>query len=609
MSRRFTRREALARGGLAIAGAGSLGAALASAPTSARPDPARWLDRARPQPARPASTGRRLDFILDMVQANPGEPPPQSAFTDPARLASYGYGGQVVNDWRPPSTAITYDSLHRDVFPPGSDARAWVQRTAADIDARIERIHGAGLRALYFTDLIVLPKRLVALYRQAILDRSGRIDLDRPMTQQLLRVMVAEIFARFPRLDGLVIRTGETYLQDAPFHTGNDPITRGAHSHLILLGLLRAEACVKRGKTIVYRTWSFDGFHTDPRYYLSVTDHVAPHPLLAFSIKHTKGDFFRTLPFNPTLAIGRHQQIVEVECQREYEGKGAHPNYVIDGVINGFEELRGAPGPIGLGDIRDSPLLRGVWTWSRGGGWRGPYISDELWCDLNAYVMSQWARDTSRSEESLFDDYMTRAGLQGDDRARFRALALQSATGVLHGHYTTLLRLRDLAWTRDQFLGGSDGPLGADLERLRQGGLVPRALAEKGQATATWGQIVALADAVAWPDPGERAYLRLSSRYGALLFTIIEHGWGVMLEGLVGDRTGRYDRAAIGAHLAAYDHAFKGFASLRQGNGACPTLYVPFAFEAPPPGGRGLPRANPHRGMKPSVDRYRRRAG
>ena len=45
--------------------------------------------------------------------------------------------------------------------------------------------------------------------------------------------MLREVFARFPGLDGLVVRTGETYLQNVPFHTGNNPITEGtAKLHL-----------------------------------------------------------------------------------------------------------------------------------------------------------------------------------------------------------------------------------------------------------------------------------------------------------------------------------------------------------------------------------------
>ena len=59
-----------------------------------------------------------------------------------------------------------------------------------------------------------------------------------------------------------------------------------------------------------------------------------------FSIKHTALDFWRHVKVNECLTRGKHPQIIEVQCQREYEGKGAYPNYVMDGVINGFEENR-----------------------------------------------------------------------------------------------------------------------------------------------------------------------------------------------------------------------------------------------------------------------------
>ena len=49
---------------------------------------------------------------------------------------------------------------------------------------------------------------------------------------------------------------------------------------------------------------------------------------------------------------------------------------VMDGVINGFSEM-----PLdqrkGLKDMINSTVIRGLWTWSRGGdtgGWWGPYI-------------------------------------------------------------------------------------------------------------------------------------------------------------------------------------------------------------------------------------------
>ena len=543
--------------------------------------------------------------MLDVVFDNPGQPPTKTTFKDPRKLAAWGYDGQVVADWRPPTTAITYDGVAPDILPRGSDARAWVERNAQQIERQTEGIRNAGLKALYHTDMIVLPTRLVERYGESILDPSGTISLQKPMTRELLRVALAEIFTRFPALDGLVIRTGEVYLQDLPYHTGSDPIVHGPASHLVLLDILREEVCVKRGKLVLYRTWAFDGFTTSPSYYLSVADRIRPHPLLAFAIKHTDGDFWRTVAFNPTLGLGRHQQIVEVECQREYEGKGAHPNYIAHGVIEGFEELGTQPAPIGLADLAGKPTFAGVLTWSRGGGWNGPYIADELWCELNAYVLSQWALGRGPTEAAVFDEYAAALGLARPERARFRRLALLSATGVLHGHYSTVLRLQNLAWTRDEYLGGSDLDLARDFTVISRTGRREDVLAEKGRAASTWYGIVGLADAIVFADPDTTAFARLSSRYGALLYAVIAHGWGVMLWGVEGDRTGRYNLKAMDAHLREYDAAWGAYRRLPATGARCPTLYVPYSFRAAA-SPRQDPTADTRHGMAPSIERYRR---
>lgn len=74
--------------------------------------------------------------------------------------------------------------------------------------------------------------------------------------------------------------------------------------------------------------------------YQYISDQVEPHPNLVIAIKHCEGDFHRGNPFSKVLGLGRHQQLVEVQCAREYEGKGAYPNYIARGVIEGFEEDR-----------------------------------------------------------------------------------------------------------------------------------------------------------------------------------------------------------------------------------------------------------------------------
>ncbi|WP_205670011.1 MULTISPECIES: hypothetical protein [unclassified Amycolatopsis] len=577
-----SRRTAL-RGGVALA-------ALAATAGTAFADP------------RP---GRRLPFLLDMVQNNPGEPLFSSRFNDPATLKSYGYDGQVINEFTPPQTATTFETFDERIFPAGSPGRAWVEATAKKIDAHIARAHAAGIAAYFFTDIIVLPKRLVELYGDQILDSQGRISFDRPLTQQIHRLMLREICARFPGLDGIVVRTGETYVQNVPFHTGNNPITNGATSHLTLLGILRDELCVRAGKRVFYRTWSTgsDKLTSDPDFYREVTDQVETHENLVFSIKHTAKDFWRTIPFNRTVGVGKHRQIIEVECQREYEGKGAFPNYVIDGVVNGFEEFRTQPrtGPIGLAEVADNPIIAGIWTWSRGGGWRGPYLQNELWCDLNTWVIARWTRDTGLGEEGAFTEYATtRLGFHGDQVRRFRRLALLSAAAVLRGHYSVVHPMGRLMWTRDQFLGGSDKDLTSDYAAIVAAGRVEPVLAEKAEAARMWDEIVALSGTLPLRNHADRTYLRVSARYGQSWHRVVHHGWEVMLRGYAG----AHDKAAMRYHLARYDAEWQRWQRLAKTEPSCATLYQPYSFG--PKGPDGLYNADPDHGIKPATDYYRR---
>jgi hypothetical protein len=57
--------------------------------------------------------------------------------------------------------------------------------------------------------------------------RARKPDMQSKRTQELLRAQIAGIFDRFPQLDGLVLRFGETYLHDTPYHRGGGPIRGG----------------------------------------------------------------------------------------------------------------------------------------------------------------------------------------------------------------------------------------------------------------------------------------------------------------------------------------------------------------------------------------------
>ncbi len=550
---------------------------------------------AAPRYTAPANT-QECDtgpIVLDMVYNNLGEAPRVSSFNDPKTLATWGYTGQVPHLYV--QCAVTFDSLEQGIVPEDSEARQWIARQAGKIDQRLAEAEAAGIKLYPFTDFFIVPRLLQDRHKREL----GDLSIRRPFVQQLIRVQVNEIFKRFPKLGGLTLRFGETYVHDTPHHVGRSPVRLPA-DHTILINLLREEICVKRNKRLFYRTWDFgNNFHVNPTFYRAATDPVEPHPNLVFAVKHTRGDFFRTLPFNPTIGVGKHAQIVEVQCQREYEGKGAHPNYIARGVIEGFEELAAHRHPTCLRELVGHPNLAGVWTWTRGGGWKGPHLKNEFWCVLNAYVVSQWVQDTSRSEKSIFHEYAVRElGLKDADIDRFRELCLLSAQGVLRGQYS-LLGSVNVGWARDQYLGGLH-QLGGTFNGFIKRGQVDMALAEKAEAVAIWQRIEALAKTLDVPDAATKAFILTSCTYGRIKYEIIANGWTVMLLGMVGDKAGQYDEPRMGAAIASYDRLWEEWKQLEASSPPCATIYRNHYC-------RYVSRQGmfPAPGMHDSIDKYR----
>lgn len=553
---------------------------------------------------------------MDMVHHNPGEALTKSAFTNPEYVKNSGFNVQVMNDFIFPTAAVTFDKFDSTIFAKGTKERVWSDSITVLIQKNIKAAHAAGIKVFYFTDIVVLPKKLVEKYKSQVCDANGKITFEKPLTVELHKIMFDELFQKFPDLDGLVIRTGETYLNNVPYHAGNNPISNGQQSHINLLQLLRDEVCVKRNKTIVYRTWSFGGMHENPDYYLNVTNAIDPQKNLVFSIKHVKGDYHRTYPFNPTIGIGKHRQVIEVQCQREYEGKGAYPNYVMNGVINGFEEYKDSKRPNCLNDIKNNATFAGIYSWSRGGGWVGPYISNEFWPRLYAFVLSAWANNPNLTEEAAFNLFMDEQGITSPaSRKAFRELCLLSAKAVLRGHMSRDLEIKpDWAfWMRDEFLAGiepydpteakkypSEGLLYEAFTEFYKNSTLQKAVAEKQESALTWGKIVALSKKVKSNEPQDDAYIRVSSLYGLYLHRIIAAGWQVMALGFEGDKTGNYNKKAIQISIKTYYNAWKAFNKLKQTESSCATLYKPNAFIYVAPNYFG------EKGMDFSVEKYRK---
>jgi hypothetical protein len=421
---------------------------------------------------------------------------------------------------------------------------------------------------------------------------------------------VDEIFSTFPQLDGLVIRFGETYLFDTPYHTGGSPV-RGSEEervegHVQLLDLLREEVCVKRNKKLFYRTWDFGFFHTRPDIYLKITDQVEPHPNLFFSIKYTKGDFQRLLPFNPTLGIGRHQYVVEYQCQPEYYGKGAHPAWVFEGMLNGFEEYSQLMRPgdkWGVKDLKGDPHFKGLWTWSRGGGWQGPYITNELWCDLNALSAVAWARDTLLTAGGAFRQAALARGVEENSVGMMHRLLQLSAKAVVRGH-GSLIDIPEahfnVWWIRDHFMSGMY-VLNPFFDYLISHDKVEEAIREKEISVAMWKEMEEIAGRIRMKNPDDEEYLRVSVAYGRIKYEIIRNAFTAILLGYAGDKTGHYEKDRIRKAITRYDALWKEWKKLKQDHPSCATLYQPYAFAID----AGGVYADKEHGMQRRIDRYR----
>jgi hypothetical protein len=555
-------------------------------------------------------------FILDWIQPNPGEPKTKSAFCDPNNLVRNGYNGQVTASLL--EAAVTFDSLDPQVFPRNSQSRQWVDKLAGSIDQEIQAAHQANIKIYPFTQVLVLPKSLCDKYHDELYS-GNRIDIHKPFTQKIVCAQIAEIFTRFLDLDGLTVRWGETYLVDVPYHTGGNPITRGMQSQVTLIKLLRDEVCVKRNKQLFYRTWGKD-FHFNPDYYLKVTDQIAPHSNLVFSIKYTIGDYHRMQIFNPTLGIGKHRQVMEIQCQYEDYGKGAHPYYVGQGVIDGWEELQylndekirqhfytesDGRYQANLNCLRDfikQPQYAGILTGSRGGGWNGPYIKNELWCELNALVITKWAQDPRRSEKEIVREFAKdKLGLRGADQDRFYQICLLSAAGTLRGRCSYFAK-NNVWWTRDDVMGGINEQERGMFDQVIQEGVTEKMIAEKAEAVAIWHQIKALSQQLEISDPAMKEFVQTSCTYGCIEFEIFEKGWTIMLLGTLGDKTGNYDRDRIAKAIADYDRLWKEWQALKESSLSCATLYHSNYCRYI----RGFRMEYSDTGLASSIDKYRK---
>ncbi|MEM9415992.1 MAG: hypothetical protein AAGA29_11030 [Planctomycetota bacterium] len=402
--------------------------------------------------------------LASLIQ-NPGEPPTTSRYNDPAALKAMGYNGLVLYA----TTALSGVSQFNDIND--RELRGWVQKATDQTQRDIAKAREAGLDTYLFYDVLALPSDTVERRPDAYCCTTGGHRVLCPASDPALEQSMEALSAMlksFPDAAGIVLRFGDTDARRLPYLVGNDIYTPhcarcselGRADRVVRVIDSAYETVVaKRNKRLIVRAWNIrpGGFHDSADLAQRIAQRLpgdAGDDRLVLSFKFTHTDFWRYQRWNPSSRVCDGRPILyELQCQREYEGKGAVPNWQVplwrDGLTGGDEaehmpkpaeadaEAGGSSARVaGLNGAREQVNFAGVMAWVRGGGWGGPFIQDETWIDANACAVPRLAEDPAVAVETLALDWARdRIGLPDPIAQRVAEVLMHSAEAARQAFY------------------------------------------------------------------------------------------------------------------------------------------------------------------------------
>src|SRR5690606_4091644 len=163
----------------------------------------------------------------------------------------------------------------------------------------------------------------------------------------------------------------------------------------------------RMGKRLIARAWNVrpGGLHDAPELARRIASRLPgaeDDDRFVLSFKFTQTDFWRYQTWNgASLQFGRRPILYELQCQREFEGKGGLPNWQAPLWRDGYPETRDQSPVAGLAQAVQRVNLAGLWAWVRGGGWGGPFVQNETWIDANVFAVPRLADDPHAQPHDL----------------------------------------------------------------------------------------------------------------------------------------------------------------------------------------------------------------
>ncbi len=375
-----------------------------------------WRPTGAPQPLRSGSVMLKLATIID----NPGEPPVETRYRDPHVLRQLGYNGLVIYETTGLS-GIDSPQVIKD-----HDLRHFVQQRMDHVRQTIDAARTANLQVYLSYDLLVLARDVVDQHATALCCRNRQPTLCPASDETLRRCRDAlkALLDRLPFVDGVVLRFGDNDAARLPYLVGNDLYSPscarcaqfGRADRIVRCLEQFHELVVKQlGKRLIVRAWNVrpNGMHDSVELCQRIVERLPGDPTddrFILSFKFTQTDFWRYQRWNPaSLTLGDRPVIYELQCQREFEGKGGIPNWQASLWRDGAPEVAEDDSPEargGLAHVSDQVHLAGLWAWVRGGGWGGPFVSNESWIDANVYAVPRLADNPHVPAKQLARDWV-----------------------------------------------------------------------------------------------------------------------------------------------------------------------------------------------------------
>ncbi len=275
----------------------------------------------------------------------------------------------------------------------------------------VETVSEQGLGVWLMDDLFTLPAQ----------SNAGCPGLEE--TWNLTAEAIREVIVSVPQIRGLVFRYGETFeSSDSEIKrvglfdcqcincSSMNQITRRRK----VIELLESVVCREGGKRCILRLWdlSEEGIHANRILQSKVLTKWGGDPRFFVSVKHTKTDYWRHQPWNPSIIESGPPRLIEFQCEREYEFIGMVPNWMGAEWSQGPIEC-GERGYTGLANKRPEDWA-GSWIIPIGGGWSNRHATHSLWADMNVHAALALTVNPDRDSSEILSEWISKNNLPSE---------------------------------------------------------------------------------------------------------------------------------------------------------------------------------------------------